>query len=261
MEPVHSANELDCAPTITEPTLNSILALQVVVAWAGEALREPARLGWWRTDLVDEAGGGDLFRRLLPKTHSWAGLETIRRAATQADLKARSALGLVSFHDKQGYKIMSSAGQDWQRERDACGMTGKDLTEIIAGKMKILLGQADRPRLRNRAFPFVAFHSDGRHAQDHRIQTNPDAAVVAVDFRLLGNDQDHAHARWIQESDTPALHDRLVWVTARTAPLENTARALVRARRQVHKCQENLLSELRERLTKQLKDNTRLRLP
>ena len=80
-------------PTITESTLDSILALQVVVAWAGEALCEPARLGWWRTDLVDEAGGGDLFRRLLPKTHPWAGLETVRRAATQADLKARSMLG------------------------------------------------------------------------------------------------------------------------------------------------------------------------
>lgn len=29
---------------------------------------EPKRLNWWRTDLVDEEGGGKFFGRLLPKT-------------------------------------------------------------------------------------------------------------------------------------------------------------------------------------------------
>ena len=43
--------------------LDKILALQIMVAWAGEGACEPKRLDWWRTDLIDEYGGGDLFTR------------------------------------------------------------------------------------------------------------------------------------------------------------------------------------------------------
>jgi hypothetical protein len=43
-----------------------LLTLQLLVAWAGEALSDPPRLGWWRTMLVDELGGGDLCQRAEP---------------------------------------------------------------------------------------------------------------------------------------------------------------------------------------------------
>lgn len=69
--------------------LDSILALQLTVAWAGEAAGEPARLGWWRTDLVDREGGGDLFARLTPRTAPWAGLALARAAARRVDAIAR----------------------------------------------------------------------------------------------------------------------------------------------------------------------------
>ena len=77
---------------ISTSTLDTVLALQITVAWAGEGLCEPKRLDWWRTDLVDEAGGGDLFRRLLPKTHQWASLEAVRAAAVQVDRREREKL-------------------------------------------------------------------------------------------------------------------------------------------------------------------------
>jgi hypothetical protein len=50
------------------------LSLQLAVAWAGEAAGEPTRLGWWKSDLVDPEGGGDLFARLALRTAPWAGL-------------------------------------------------------------------------------------------------------------------------------------------------------------------------------------------
>ena len=43
---------------LTHAQLDEILALQLTVAWAGEAAGEPPRLGWWKTDLVDKEGGG-----------------------------------------------------------------------------------------------------------------------------------------------------------------------------------------------------------
>jgi hypothetical protein len=79
--------------TIVLPTvLDQILAYQLIVAWAGEALCEPPRLGWWRTDVVDKDGGGDLFKRLLPNTGQWAGLETARQAAICTDFRGRQEL-------------------------------------------------------------------------------------------------------------------------------------------------------------------------
>ena len=77
---------------ISSSTLDTILALQMTIAWAGEGLCEPKRLDWWRTDLIDEAGGGDLLKRLLPKTHQWAALEAVRSAAIQIDRRDRKSV-------------------------------------------------------------------------------------------------------------------------------------------------------------------------
>lgn len=77
---------------IDEQTLDTILALQLTVGWAGEQADEPKRLGWWNTDLTDDAAGGDFFSRLLPKTAVWAGLEMARQAALRADATARKRL-------------------------------------------------------------------------------------------------------------------------------------------------------------------------
>ena len=70
--------------------LDEILSLQLLVAWAGEGKTDPPRLGWWRTSLVDEFGGEDLFARLMPRTWKWAVLEAARVAARTTDAEARS---------------------------------------------------------------------------------------------------------------------------------------------------------------------------
>lgn len=78
--------------SMTGSTLDAILALQIVVAWAGEGLCEPKRLDWWRTDLIDPAGGGYLFQELFPKTHQWASLEAVRQVATARDQQMRQSM-------------------------------------------------------------------------------------------------------------------------------------------------------------------------
>lgn len=77
---------------IPDATLDAILAMQVTIAWAGEGRCSPKRLGWWDTDLIDEAGGGDFLARLLPQTHAWASLEAVREAARRVDAKARAKM-------------------------------------------------------------------------------------------------------------------------------------------------------------------------
>lgn len=69
--------------------LDQILALQLTVAWAGEGLCQPPRLAWWKTDLVDEAGGGDLFGRLTPRLRRWTAFEAVRETARRHDARCR----------------------------------------------------------------------------------------------------------------------------------------------------------------------------
>lgn len=76
-------------PRLTPAQIDEILALQLTVAWAGEAAGEPARLGWWKSDLVDPEGGGDLFTRLVPRTAPWASLILVRGVARRVDAALR----------------------------------------------------------------------------------------------------------------------------------------------------------------------------
>jgi hypothetical protein len=76
-------------PRLSAETLDAALALQLTVAWAGEKNSRPPRLGWWRTDILDEAGARDLLSRLTPRTQEWAALEAVREAARRVDERAR----------------------------------------------------------------------------------------------------------------------------------------------------------------------------
>jgi hypothetical protein len=82
----------DVRVSLAETALDAILTLQLAIAWAGEGRCDPPRLGWWQTDLTDPDGGGDLLRRLLPRTHAWAGLEAVREAARRTDARLRTSL-------------------------------------------------------------------------------------------------------------------------------------------------------------------------
>ena len=72
--------------SIPPATVDAILTLQLLVAWAGEG----ARLGWWRTNLVDPDAGLDLLTRLAPRTAEVAAWELVRAAAIAEDAKRRA---------------------------------------------------------------------------------------------------------------------------------------------------------------------------
>ena len=73
---------------ISSAELDLALTAQCVVAWAGEG-GEERRLCWWRSDLLSEFGGIDLFQRLLPATWEWAVLQAAREMARRVDESLR----------------------------------------------------------------------------------------------------------------------------------------------------------------------------
>lgn len=92
--------------------LDSILTIQLLIAWAGEA-GDPPRLGWWRTDMTSEYGGEDLFRRLLPNTWQWATLQAAREAARRTDAESRR-----EAHDADALMSLFGMGVEADRRLD-----------------------------------------------------------------------------------------------------------------------------------------------
>lgn len=98
---------------ISDDVLDEILAIQFIVAWAGEGRCEPERLGWWDTDVVDELGGGDFMKRLVPRTHAWAALQAVREAARRKDEEIRSKAA-----DPDRVRSLFHLGHDVERQLD-----------------------------------------------------------------------------------------------------------------------------------------------
>ncbi len=177
-------------------------------------------------------------------------------AGNQVDLY-RDALerlreaGFLSLSERQGYRIMSSLGQEWANEREAYSVTGQALSEVVIEKLKDLLGRGlDRPRYKGRGFPLAATFTDGRVFRDERLVTPNDQAVMTLDFQYLPRQEDRRAEAWVKESSSDQRRHRLVWVSASPSNLEPKLRELVRSRQMVSRYEGRLqgLPEPRRRL-------------
>ena len=147
------------------------------------------------------------------------------------ELRRRNLLG---YSEKQGYKIQSSAGEEWERERRDIGVPREEISEIVQEALKYLLAAPDRPGLQGRTFPWVGSYSDGRRANDVTLQPSRDDAFMHVDFRFLAQDE-RTESAWIRRSDEPTLYNRLIWLAGDSDRVEGLVRELHRSRRMVKK--------------------------
>ncbi|MCA9627282.1 MAG: BREX system P-loop protein BrxC [Myxococcales bacterium] len=156
-------------------------------------------------------------------------------AVTAALDKLRN-LSLVTYSEKQGYKIQSSAGQEWQRERDDIGVTQEQISKIVQTSLKTLVGSMqERPRWRGRTFPWTLWFSDGRQAHDVKLQDAREDSTVAVDFRFVGKKDDRNPTFWVQKSDQNGFRNRLVWVVGESVSIESQARELARSEKMLER--------------------------
>ena len=141
---------------------------------------------------------------------------------------------LLGYSEKQGYKIQSSAGEEWERERRDIGVPREDIVTIVQESLKFLLAGPDRPRLEGRSFPWAGVFSDGRRVEDAILENPRDDATVQVDFRFLVLEE-RTESNWIKRSDETALRDRLIWVVGEVDKVDEKARELARSRSMVSK--------------------------
>lgn len=154
-------------------------------------------------------------------------------AVTEAleELRRRNLLG---YSEKHGYKVQSSAGEEWERERRDMSAPREAVSEVVQADLAFLLGMPDKPKLQGRPFPWAARYSDGRRAADAVLLDPRDNAAVRVDFRFLSQEE-RAEGAWVKKSDESALRDRLVWVCGDTQQVEDLARDLLRSKAMVKK--------------------------
>jgi hypothetical protein len=154
-------------------------------------------------------------------------------AVTQAleELRRRNLLG---YSEKHGYKIQSSAGEEWERDRRDIGVAREAISELVQDALKYLLAAPDRPRLQGRPFPWAGVFSDGRRADDVALVDPRDDAVLRVDFRFVAKEE-RGESAWVKRSAETALQDRLVWVCGDTDQLDHLCRGLYRSRAMVRK--------------------------
>lgn len=156
-------------------------------------------------------------------------------AVTEA-LEKLKQLSLLSYSEKHGYKIQSSAGQEWQRERDDFGVTQEQISTIVQQAIKSLLSNnQDRPRWKGRPFPWTLWFSDGRQFHDVKLQDVREDSTIPVDFRLVGKKDDKSATTWVQKSDQEQLRNRLIWVVGETGAIDDLARQLARSDKMIER--------------------------
>ncbi len=144
-------------------------------------------------------------------------LETLRRR------------NLLGYSEKTGYKIQSSAGEEWERERADIPVPRETIGDGIKQALEILLAAPHQPRLQGRPFPWAGLLSDGRSHGDSRFGDQRSDAVIQVDFRFIPTEE-RAESLWVKRSAESTLENRILWVCGDTDALWNQVRELARSR-------------------------------
>ena len=142
---------------------------------------------------------------------------------------------LLGYSEKDGYKIQSSAGEEWERERRDMPAPTEARSEVVQETLKYLLGTPERPRWQGRPFPWSGLYSDGRRADDLPLEASRDPAAIRADLRFLTSREARAESEWIKRSGESALKERLIWVVGETDRLDDLAQEYVRSRAMVKK--------------------------
>ena len=148
---------------------------------------------------------------------------------SQALDRLRSA-NLLSFSEKQGYRIQSSAGQEWAKERGDIAAGTERISEVLQNAMEEALAEVDRPRIGTRPFDYLPVYSD-KAVQEQLIGKRVrDDAVVPLDLRVVASADDRRAEAWVRRSGEDKHRDTIVWVTADVGRAEDLARLLVKSR-------------------------------
>ena len=135
---------------------------------------------------------------------------------------------LLGYSEKQGYKIQSSSGEEWERERRDIPVSRDALSDHVQEALRYLVSKPARPTLNGRPFPWRVFFSDGGRASDAVVEGTREPANVTVDLQMPGGlFQDTSD--WTNLSAEKAHEHRICWVGGSMSEVESQAREYSRS--------------------------------
>ncbi len=149
-----------------------------------------------------------------------------QQGAVQEALEELRRANLLGYSEKQGYKIQSTSGEEWERDRRDVNVSPEQRSELIQDALRHLVADQPLPRLEGREFPLLALYSDGRRASDVRLQDPRSPAAVTIDLRFLTSSEERDPATWVNRSSESTATGRLIWVAGETEEVDAAAREL-----------------------------------
>jgi hypothetical protein len=146
-----------------------------------------------------------------------------RTEAVFQALEAMRRQNLLGYSERTGYKIQSSAAEEWERERRDIDVSAEQIGELVRAELTDLVKDPDKPRFKGQPFPVAARFSDDAVVQDVPLVDARDPAALVFDFRWV---RDASDATWTRRSGETALLNRIVWVAASVAGLKAAAEEL-----------------------------------
>jgi hypothetical protein len=145
---------------------------------------------------------------------------------------------LLGYSERRGYKIQSSAGQDWETDRRNLQVPQEDRAESIREALETLVGDAGRPQLQGRGFPWLGlFSNEGSHDQQP-LRSTREEAPITVDFRYVPvAAQDPAI--WVNRSGESNYNRRILWVVGPHHRVDELTASLGRSRKMIRRFKDN----------------------
>jgi Family of unknown function (DUF6079) len=138
---------------------------------------------------------------------------------------------LLSYDEKTGYKLQSSAGQEWEGERQDISVPAEDLAELVMDTLRVLVADSKpAPHLGQRPFPWQGLFSTENTHHEHKFVGGREDTVTIVDFRLLPSDRQNP-IDWTNRSSESALRDRIIWIGGAYQSVMDKARQIGKSKR------------------------------
>ena len=138
---------------------------------------------------------------------------------------------LLGYSERSGYKIQSSAGQEWERERRDITVPSDELYESVRDALESLV-PTEKPKIGNRGFPWYGLFSNENSVQEQPLRASREEGPVTVDFRFVPMELQEL-ATWVNRSTESSFRGRIVWVGRQFTEVMDAARRLGKSRRMV----------------------------
>ncbi len=157
-----------------------------------------------------------------------------RKDAIQKLLDVLRGAGHVDYSEKSGYKIQSSAGQEWQKERDAYAVGPEKIGAKIQEALSFAMPAVEKANRDGLVIPWQAWFTNAIGITDALVKAERSATKIEVDFRYLSR-KSTAKEQWVAQSDTGNLKNRILWVTGEGDGAREAATKLIRAERMIER--------------------------